>query len=678
MKIGLLAALVLFAFSAASAAAATTFKVNTTADENLATTTSGPCENDTSGCTLRAAVELADKAGEATVEVPAGTYNETVGPEYDIAVTDDSDVTIVGAGTGKTIVENEEKADVFEVDEAGSLTLDGVTVQHGREDAGGGIFVSFEGTLIVENSAVTNNVANDVGGGIFGEDASSVAILNSSVASNQAGFSGGGVDMEAENEDECELARGDTRVHHDAEGLLEGFGSGLTVVQSTIEGNTAEAGDGGGILIEPACRPEEVTPKTASSTGLRPDLEVPFGEPSLTIEQSTIDRNSALAGEGGGIGGGIYEETPIEDPIIDTTIVGNFATDTGGGVALGEGFASLVSDTVEGNSVEPEVFEEEEEPEPGALPGWTGLHRTKSEARAVHPDDGTIVEEPGPGANLAADPDALAAILLRDTIVAEPQGSKLENCGEGEVGSLIEGSGYNLDDPSTPTESDVDTCGMSEAEHDLVGVNPELNSAGLQKNGGPTETIALLSNSPAIGFVPFKENCEEEEVGPALSNGNDESIPVDQRGVVRPGIPGKGCDVGAYEYQEPPAVAKEATKKTEESKKEEPKKEEPAKQAVLSVKITSPLQCASKRAFTIHIQNVKQFGIVSATVSIDGKHKRTLTGSRLKTAINLRGLPKGTFTVEIVAHTRSGQTLHGKRVYHTCHLPLPGQSRLRL
>ncbi len=90
------------------------------------------------------------------------------------------------------------------------------------------------------------------------------------------------------------------------------------------------------------------------------------------------------------------------------------------------------------------------------------------------------------------------------------------------------------------------------------------------------------------------------------------------------------------------------------------------------------VQCTSKRDITIHLQNVKQFGIVSAVVSIDGHHKRTLTGRRLTTAINLVGLPKGTFTIEIVAHTRSGHTLHGKRVYHTCHTKLPGHSYIRL
>jgi hypothetical protein len=97
---------------------------------------------------------------------------------------------------------------------------------------------------------------------------------------------------------------------------------------------------------------------------------------------------------------------------------------------------------------------------------------------------------------------------------------------------------------------------------------------------------------------------------------------------------------------------------------------------VLSFKVV--VQCTSQRDITIHIQNVKQFGIVSAVVSIDGHSKRTLTGRHLTTAINLRGLPPGTFTVEIVAHTHSGHTLKGKRVYHTCHSKLPGHSYLPL
>ena len=105
---------------------------------------------------------------------------------------------------------------------------------------------------------------------------------------------------------------------------------------------------------------------------------------------------------------------------------------------------------------------------------------------------------------------------------------------------------------------------------------------------------------------------------------------------------------------------------------QEPKKE------VLSIKVASPVQCASKRDITIHIQNVKQLQIVSAVVSIDGQHKRTLRGRHLSTGIDLVGLPPGTFTVEIVARTRGGHTLKGERVYHTCNTKLPGHSYLKL
>jgi hypothetical protein len=94
--------------------------------------------------------------------------------------------------------------------------------------------------------------------------------------------------------------------------------------------------------------------------------------------------------------------------------------------------------------------------------------------------------------------------------------------------------------------------------------------------------------------------------------------------------------------------------------------------------VEAPKACASKRDITIHIQNVKQLGIVSAVVSVDGKATRTLRGKHLTTAINLVGLPQGTFTVEIVGHRRNGRTVKGERVYHTCANKLPGHAYLPL
>lgn len=698
LTVGLLAMVALLALTSASALAATPISVTETTDAPLETGAS-TCESTdgAKGCTLRAAVELADhESGAVTIDVPEGTYPETAS-EPTLVIEADAEVTISGAGAEKTIIEGDASADVLEVEVDGSLTIDGVTVENGYEEDGGGIYVEFLAKLAVEDSTITENTATVDGGAIFGEFGSEtvvkgstiteniagngggiyaeadayVSVQESTITKNRAGESGGGIHSEpfaqvvvdkstiAKNEadyegggvaafmseDICE----DRAARHSSKRSAEVRPTtvenesefDLSIDQSTIEHNSAEYG--GGVFTY---EEEAECIDAASKRAAEPQTAL-FLEPSLSIDQSTISYNRAEDRDDGGYGGGIYEEGRVEDPITNSTIADNFATNDGGGAAIARGASvALVSDTVFDNTVEPVVVE----------------IQSKRVRPAINRD--VLEDTTGPGNNLATEEED-AYVALRNTIVAESSAS-VENC-EGNFESLKEKAGYNLDDPSKAlAEGAPDSCGMSTAENDLVGVPPGLDEkAGLAGNGGPTQTIALVSTSPAIGFVPVAGDCDESEGGPSS---------VDQRGKPRPGIPGKGCDIGAYEYQEPPTVSPSPQ---EEPKKEEPKKEEPKKE-VLSVKIVSPAQCASQRDITIHIQNVKQLGIVSAVVSIDGKDKRTLTGKHLTTAINLRGLPKGTFTVEIVASTRSGRTLKGKRVYHTCHTKLPGHSYLPL
>ena len=70
-----------------------------------------------------------------------------------------------------------------------------------------------------------------------------------------------------------------------------------------------------------------------------------------------------------------------------------------------------------------------------------------------------------------------------------------------------------------------------------VGLDP----AGLQDNGGPTQTIALLGGSAALDAIPVR------------ANGCGTAVTTDQRGKVRP-FDGDGdgvaqCDIGAFEAQ---------------------------------------------------------------------------------------------------------------------------------
>ena len=67
-----------------------------------------------------------------------------------------------------------------------------------------------------------------------------------------------------------------------------------------------------------------------------------------------------------------------------------------------------------------------------------------------------------------------------------------------------------------------------------VGVDPRLDPAGLQDHGGPTQTIALLPDSPAID---------------AGDNAAAAELTTDQRGVPFERIYGVAVDVGAYEAQ---------------------------------------------------------------------------------------------------------------------------------
>jgi hypothetical protein len=95
--------------------------------------------------------------------------------------------------------------------------------------------------------------------------------------------------------------------------------------------------------------------------------------------------------------------------------------------------------------------------------------------------------------------------------------------------------GHNLSDDAT--------CSSFVQAGDLNDTPAGLDLNGLQDNGGPTKTIALLVSSPAIDAIPL---CE-------CSGGTD------QRGVTRP--QGTTCDIGAFELQQattadttPPAI----------------------------------------------------------------------------------------------------------------------------
>ena len=81
--------------------------------------------------------------------------------------------------------------------------------------------------------------------------------------------------------------------------------------------------------------------------------------------------------------------------------------------------------------------------------------------------------------------------------------------------------------------------------------------------------------------------------------------------------------------------------------------------------------CASQRNFMIRLRRPRGARITSAQVSVNGKPVKVsgrYIGGKLRhvAQVDLRGLTKGTYKVDIVATTNKGKKLRGTRTYQTC------------
>jgi hypothetical protein len=89
------------------------------------------------------------------------------------------------------------------------------------------------------------------------------------------------------------------------------------------------------------------------------------------------------------------------------------------------------------------------------------------------------------------------------------------------------------------------------------------------------------------------------------------------------------------------------------------------------VQAPSNRHCVSKRKFRIRIRQPGDIRIQTALLFLNGKRVKVFKHKVFKrlrhvATVNLRGLPKGTWVLKIVVLTTKGDTLRGKRKYHTC------------
>jgi CSLREA domain-containing protein len=270
----------------------------------------------------------------------------------------------------------------------------------------------------------------------------------------------------------------------------------LAIRNSTVTGNYA--GDGGGIYTPAAMTAAGIVVAgnrgTANGGGI-------YNDAAMTLSNSTISGNGA---EGGG---GLFDTGSHVTTITASTVSGNYAVGGGGISSRANVTLIITNSTVSGNN--------------GQDVG--GGFFTNGRVNLVHATVANNVSAQDAafgGAGINTFPSGHVAVTLRNTLVANnPRGATAPidaGCGATGGGALnISSLGHNLDS--------ANTCLLA-GTLDLAVTDPLI--AALASNGGPTQTHALQSGSPAI---------DAATTAPGVT--------TDQRGIARDDTP----DIGAYE-----------------------------------------------------------------------------------------------------------------------------------
>ena len=157
---------------------------------------------------------------------------------------------------------------------------------------------------------------------------------------------------------------------------------------------------------------------------------------------------------------------------------------------------------------------------------------------------------------------------------------------------------------------------------------------------------------------------------PAVDIGGADLLPgaaVDLAGNPRP-VDGDGDgsvlnDAGAFErvYSPPPPVV------TPPPLAVVTPPSPPAKLVAASLlTLPSVRRCVSRRAFRIRLRKVAGVTLKEMRIFVNGKRVRVVRGKRLSAPVDLRGLPKGRFTVQVTVTATDGRKLTERRRYRTC------------
>jgi CSLREA domain-containing protein len=259
-----------------------TLTVNKTAD-----TDDGVCNSD---CSLREAIDAASTGG--TINFVPSLSGQTILLGSTLLI--DKDVHIDGSGlTSQVTVSGNDRVPVLEIRQGTTVTINRLIVSNGyTEDWQFGAGLLNDGTLLITNSTIKDNVGRE-GGGI--RNLGALEIVNSMVSNNSADNVGGGI---------------------------LNYGT-LTLRNSIFDHNSSAAG--GGILNEHGAT--EIQDSSFSDNAVTgPGGAVHITSGTLNVESVAFTNNSAESG------GALYYNVLGTFEVKNSTFYGNSAV-TGGAIA---------------------------------------------------------------------------------------------------------------------------------------------------------------------------------------------------------------------------------------------------------------------------------------------------------------------------------------------------------
>jgi len=280
---------------------------------------------------LQTALNTAAANSESdTIIVTGGVYNVVTA----ITFWSDEEHSVMIKGEGTPVFRGNDTVRIMElvtVSNDGSIYVEGVRIEHGRADYGGGLYVETESADInISNCTITDNTAGNVCGGInIYSQSGNIRITNCSFlrnsSPNTSGYpfgTAGGLFVQTEES-----------------------GTEINVEDCYFEDNTAQR-DGAGAMLYPMGNSSSVIVRnntfinnSAKEFGGGCWIRCPAGNASVVYKSNTLTKNSAS--EAGG-GGGTYIE--IESGGIDLSdnmLAENSSAWEGGGLWISNNGGTL-------------------------------------------------------------------------------------------------------------------------------------------------------------------------------------------------------------------------------------------------------------------------------------------------------------------------------------------------